>query len=194
MYFSSYLSLCCSWTAPEVSEQKFSYASRFYCWFWKIYKSCVLLLVALPDLIDTLAQLPASLKVPAMIVYDVATKVLDTEIFLHHTIVDLNLWYYIYCFAQSEAFTVKVNTRAPARVLINAKLRRNFRKCTWINANQGSSDFAMVWSYCGFHHMQFWMQFFIEKGFEWLVFYWVSKGKTKLSLYQLSYMSYKTYI
>ena len=37
--------------------------------------------MALPDLIDTLAQLPASLKVPAMIVYDVATKVLDTEIF-----------------------------------------------------------------------------------------------------------------
>ena len=86
--------------------------------------------MALPDLIDTLAQFPASLKFPAMIVYDVATKVLDTEIFLHHTIADLNLWYYIYCFAQSEAFTVKVNTHAHAQVLINAKLRRYFRKCT----------------------------------------------------------------
>ena len=32
----------------------------------------------------------ANLKVPAMIVYDVATKVLDTESFLQHTIADLS--------------------------------------------------------------------------------------------------------
>ena len=43
-----------------------------------------------------------------MIIYDVAIKVLGTEIFPRHTIADLNLWYYIYYFVQSgEAFTVK---------------------------------------------------------------------------------------
>ena len=52
------------------------------------FKSCLLLLVALPGFIDTLAV--ASLKVPAMIVYDVATKVLDTKLFPQHTIADLN--------------------------------------------------------------------------------------------------------
>ena len=39
--------------APEVSEEEGSYASRFYCWFLE-RKSCLLLLVALPNLIDTL--------------------------------------------------------------------------------------------------------------------------------------------
>ena len=53
------------------------------------------------------------MKVPTIIVYDVATKVLDTEIFPHHTVADLNLWHYIYCFVQSgEAFTVKGNKHA----------------------------------------------------------------------------------
>ena len=42
-----------------------------------------------------------------MIVYDVATMVLDTEIFPQHTIADLH---YICCFVQSgETFTVKGN-------------------------------------------------------------------------------------
>ena len=46
-----------------------------------------------------------------MIVYDVAAKLLDTGIFLQHTIADLNLWHYIYCFVQSgESSTVKGNT------------------------------------------------------------------------------------
>ena len=52
--------------------------------FQKVYKSCLLLLVALPGLIV------ASLKVVAMIVFDVAKKVLDTEKFPQHTIADLN--------------------------------------------------------------------------------------------------------
>ena len=43
--------------ASEVSEEEGSYASRFYRWFLKSYKSCLLLLVALPSLIDTLPQL-----------------------------------------------------------------------------------------------------------------------------------------
>ena len=51
--------LCCGRTAPEVSEEEGSYASRFYRWFLEIFKSCLLLLVALPGLIDTRAQLLA---------------------------------------------------------------------------------------------------------------------------------------
>ena len=45
-------SLCCGRTAPKVSEEEGSYASRFYRWFLEIYKSCLLLLVTLPGLID----------------------------------------------------------------------------------------------------------------------------------------------
>ena len=45
-----------------------------------------------------------------MIVCDVAEKVLDTELFAQHAIVDLNPWHYIYCFAHSgKALTVKRN-------------------------------------------------------------------------------------
>ena len=48
-----------------------------------------------------------------MIVCDVATKMLDTELFPQHTFADLNLRYTI-CFAHSgEALTVKeINTQA----------------------------------------------------------------------------------
>ena len=50
-----------------------------------------------------------------MIVYDVATKELDSEIFPQHIITDLNLWHYIYCFVQSgKAFTVKGNKHTHA--------------------------------------------------------------------------------
>ena len=51
--------LAAAWTAPEVSEEEGSYASRFYRWFLESSKSCLLLLVALPSLIGTLAQLLA---------------------------------------------------------------------------------------------------------------------------------------
>ena len=40
-----------------------------------------------------------------MIVYDVVTKVLDTELFPQHNIPNMNSG--IYCFAQPEVFTVK---------------------------------------------------------------------------------------
>ena len=43
-----------------------------------------------------------------MVVYDDATKVLDTEIFPQHTIADLNLWHYR-CFQSGEDFTVNRN-------------------------------------------------------------------------------------
>ena len=51
--------LAAAWTAPEVSEEEGSYASRFYRWFLESSKSCLLLLVALPSLNDALAQLLA---------------------------------------------------------------------------------------------------------------------------------------
>ena len=51
--------LCCGRTVSEVSEEEGTYASRFYRWFLESSKSCLLLLVALLGLIDTLAQLLA---------------------------------------------------------------------------------------------------------------------------------------
>ena len=63
LYVGSPFSDCppfgCGRTAPEVSEEEGSYASRFYRWFLESFKSCLLLLVTLPGLIDTLAQLLA---------------------------------------------------------------------------------------------------------------------------------------
>ena len=63
LYVGSPLSDCptfgCSRTAREVSEEEGSYAWRFYRWFLESIKSCLLLLVAPPGLIDTLAQLLA---------------------------------------------------------------------------------------------------------------------------------------
>ena len=55
----------------------------------KVLKSCLLIFAALPGLIDTLRTV-ASLKVPAMLVYDMATKVFGIELFPHHNIADLN--------------------------------------------------------------------------------------------------------
>ena len=49
--------LAAAWTTPEVSEEEGSYASCFYHWFLESFKSCLLLIMAFPGLIDTLAQL-----------------------------------------------------------------------------------------------------------------------------------------
>ena len=51
--------LAAVWTAPEVSEEEGSYASRFYRWLSESSKSCLLFLVAPTGLIDPLAQLLA---------------------------------------------------------------------------------------------------------------------------------------
>ena len=60
LYVDSPFSDCppfgCSRTAPEVSEEEGSYASRFYRWFLESFKSFLLLLIALTGLIDTLEQ------------------------------------------------------------------------------------------------------------------------------------------
>ena len=44
---------------PKLVKEKGSYASRFHRWFLESSKSCLLILVALPVLINTLAQLLA---------------------------------------------------------------------------------------------------------------------------------------
>ena len=51
--------LAAAWTTPKVSEEEGSYASRFYHWFSESFKNCLLFRMALPGLIDTLAQLLA---------------------------------------------------------------------------------------------------------------------------------------
>ena len=54
-----HLPLCCGRTSTKDNEEKGSYALRFYRWFLECFRSCLLLLVALPGLIDTLTQLLA---------------------------------------------------------------------------------------------------------------------------------------
>ena len=61
-------------------RKKLAVLRAFTVGFEKVVKSCLLLLAALPCLMDTLCTI-ASLKVPTMIVYDVATKSLDKELF-----------------------------------------------------------------------------------------------------------------
>ena len=51
--------LAAACTAPEVSEEKGSYASRYYCWFSESSKGCLLFLVAPSILIDSLTRLLA---------------------------------------------------------------------------------------------------------------------------------------
>ena len=58
-----------------------------------------------------------------MIAYDLATKVIDTELFPQHSIAALNLWHYNYCFVQSgEAFTVKGHTHTHIHILAANRL------------------------------------------------------------------------
>ena len=59
----------------RIVRKKVAVLRAFTVGFEKVLKSCLLLPTALPGLIDTLWTV-ASLKVPAMIVYDVVTKVL----------------------------------------------------------------------------------------------------------------------
>ena len=113
MAVRQYLPLCCVRTALIVSEEERNYATRFGPWFLESFRSFLLLLLALPGLIDTLLH---NRQLEGLIVYDVATEILDIEIFSQHSITDLNLWHYIYCFVQSgKAFTVKGNKHTRTR-------------------------------------------------------------------------------
>ena len=53
-----------------------------------------------------------------MIAYEVAKKVIDTELLFQYIIVVLNLWHCIYRFVQSgQAFTMKGNTHTHTHTL-----------------------------------------------------------------------------
>ena len=66
--------------APEVSQEKGSFASRFYRWSLESFKSCLLILGVFPGLIIT----------PLHSCWLETTKLLDTELFPQHHIADLN--------------------------------------------------------------------------------------------------------
>ena len=57
--------------------------------FLESLKSCLLLLMALPGLFDTILH-SCQLEGPSMIAYDVATKVFDTESFPQDAIADIS--------------------------------------------------------------------------------------------------------
>ena len=103
--------LAAAWTAPEVSEEQGSYASRFYRWFSKISKSCLLFLVAPPGLIETLAQLLAwrSLLCLSMISWWMYLSVSD---FLSTRSLAWSLaLHLLFCFSQEEPLRWKeINT------------------------------------------------------------------------------------
>ena len=78
--------------------------------FCKATKSCLSLLATLPSLIDTLCTV-ARLKDPALIIYDVATKLLGIEVFPQHNIADLSsgITLIVLFLQPEEAFSVKEN-------------------------------------------------------------------------------------
>ena len=76
--------------------------------FKKNYKSCLLIIVALRGVIGFLFH---SLKALSMIVFDAEPKVLDTEIFLQHTIANLNSGITFVLFSQEKLLQCKeINT------------------------------------------------------------------------------------
>ena len=70
--------LAAAWTAPEVSEEEDSYASYFYRWFSESFEELSFTSRGSARF-NWHSFTVSSLKVPAMIVYDVAMKVLDTK-------------------------------------------------------------------------------------------------------------------
>ena len=74
----------------------------------KNYKSCLLILVAWRRLIGILFH---SLKALSMIVFDAEPKVIDTVIFLQHTIANLNSGITFVLFSQEKLLQWKeINT------------------------------------------------------------------------------------
>ena len=71
-----------------------------------------------------------------MIVYDVETKVLDTESFPQRNIAGLYIWQYIHCSVQSgEAFTVDGNTHTHTHIHTHTHTcwQKNLRSTLWID-------------------------------------------------------------
>ena len=110
--------LAAAWTAPEVSEEEGSYASRFYRWFSESSKSCLLFLVAPPGLIDTLAQLLAwrSLLWLSMIW---RWRYLTQSDFLSTTSLAWSLaLYLLFCFSQEKPLRWKeINTHTYRKLI-----------------------------------------------------------------------------
>ena len=124
MTVRKYLPLCCGRTALEVSEEEGSYRFALLPLVFRKFIRVIFYFSWLCPVWLTLFCTTASLKVPAVIAYDVVTKVLDSEIFPQHTIADLKLWHYIYCFVQSgEAFTVKENAHTHKHTHTNTHTR-----------------------------------------------------------------------
>ena len=99
--------------APEDSKEEGSYDLCFYHWFSESFKSFLLLLMALPSSTDTLAV--ASLKVLAMIVYDVAMKIPETKQFPQHNIAGLISGITFVLFQSGEASMVGRNKHTHTR-------------------------------------------------------------------------------
>ena len=74
---------------PCAETERLPRLCAFIVGFEKVIKSCLLLLATLLGLIYTHCTF-ANLKVPPMIFYDGATKVLGTDVFPRHNIADLN--------------------------------------------------------------------------------------------------------
>ena len=81
------------------------------------------------------------------------------------------------------------------RVLINMELQSYFLKRALINANQGPSDFLMVLNNCGFHLMQFWLEFFYSQ-WTWKECFFIEKAKenniNRVTWATKAILSYKT--
>ena len=67
-----------------------------------------------------LCQIAVFRRIPAMIVYDVAKKLIDTELFPEHNIADLNSDIFV---QSREAFTVKGNTHTHTHTHARARAR-----------------------------------------------------------------------
>ena len=80
------------------SEEEGSYASCFYCWFLESFKSCLLLPVALPSLIDTLVQLLAwrSMLWLSMTMWQQKYLTQNDFLSMHNMDCWSDLWHYIF--------------------------------------------------------------------------------------------------
>ena len=146
--------LAAAWTAPEVSEEEGSYASRFYRWFSESFKSCLLFIVAPHDLIDTLAQLLAwrSLLLLSMIWW---LMYLTQSDFLSTTSLAWSLaLHLLFCFSQEKPLRWKeINTHTHPELQIlnydrlweNKKISDEIRLFDWIKLIDGYLLFNIVW-------------------------------------------------
>ena len=108
---------------PEVSEEEGSYALRFYCWFLESFKNCLLLLVAYPGLIDTLAQLLAWRSLLWLLV-TWRQKLVDPESFSQRYITSLIFSItFVVLLIQEKENTVKGNKHTHTHTVASSHLK-----------------------------------------------------------------------